>query len=245
MIFKKVYHVYMDHLIHSSIATVIAEICTFPTCTIKTNYQNTNASSIINTTKDIYSRGGIREFYRGACPAILSQVFSTTSKFVMYKYLCDRYLRRDQGWLNNRFVFGMTSGIISSLFTHPMDSIKIHLQMKESFLQQLKLVGPKLLYRGYSKTFSKISISSSLYFPLYDCIKDNTQSVQTSALLSGGISTVIIHPVDYLKTRHIYGLSIFQGYNPIKYYKGISIYLLRIVPNFMIMMTVIEWLQFK
>jgi len=52
-----------------------------------------------------------------------------------------------------------------------------------------------------------------------------------------------MHPVDYLKTRHMAGLNLYSGWNPLIYYRGLSINLMRIVPHFMITMGVIEWMK--
>jgi len=54
-----------------------------------------------------------------------------------------------------------------------------------------------------------------------------------------------MHPVDYLKTRHMAGLKLYDGWDPRVYYRGLSINLLRIVPHFVVTMVVIEKLKEK
>jgi len=189
--------------------------------------------SILSISGDIYGRGGIRAFYAASYPAILGQIFSTTSKYTLY-----RFLNTSQTYpIKNKFVNGFTAGVISSIFTHPMDVIKVHLQMSQ------KLEGPSILYRGYSKTFAKIAISSTIFFPLYDTIKTKIDNPYFSAGCSGVVACVLMHPVDYLKTRHMAGLKLYDGWNPLTYYRGLSINLLRIVPHFVITMGVIEFLK--
>ena len=129
----------------------------------------------------------------------------------------------------------MTAGLISSLATHPMDVARVHLQMGQSMPGRFKMY-----YRGYSKTFAKIAISSSLFFPLYDTFREHIRNPTLSAMASSTVATVLIHPVDYLKTRHMAGLSLYNGFNPITYYRGICLNLARIVPHFMITMSIIE-----
>ena len=46
----------LENFKNSAIATAIAEVATLPICTIKTNYQNTNSTSIIQTIKNIYNQ---------------------------------------------------------------------------------------------------------------------------------------------------------------------------------------------
>lgn len=222
------------NILYSSSATAIAELLTLPICTIKTNFQNVqdmkSNPSIIGITRDIYKRGGIKPFYAASFPAIGGQIFSTTSKYTLYRYLDSN----TDYPIKNKFLNGMTAGLISSLFTHPMDVFKVHLQMNQ------KIEGINMIYRGYSKTFTKIAISSSLFFPVYDNIKAKIDNPYLSAGCSGVIACVIMHPVDYLKTRHMSGLSLYAGWNPLIYYRGLSINLLRIVPHFVITMGVIE-----
>lgn len=115
--------------------------------------------------------------------------------------------------------------------------------MGTKFWPEFKNHGFKLLYRGYSKSFSKTCIGSSLFFPVYDYANNKFNSPLYASLFSAVISTLIIHPVDYLKTRHVYGLPIYQGWHPSIYYKGLSLNLMRIVPHFMIVMTTIDYLN--
>ena len=98
---------------------------------------------------------GIKSFYKASFPAIFSQIFSTSSKYVLYRYIDNNQ------FTTNKFLNGMIAGITSSLFTHPMDIVKIHMQMNKKFIPELKKIGPTIFYRGYSKSFTKIMLSSS------------------------------------------------------------------------------------
>jgi hypothetical protein len=139
----------------------------------------------------------------------------------------------------------MFSGIASSVITHPFDAIKIHLQMGTSFVPEIRRHGYLIMYRGYSKTFSKVCVGSSLFFPIYDHSKMYFGNNFLASITSSVISTFIMHPIDYLKTRHIYGLPLYQGWNPLIYYKGLLLNMARIVPNFVIIMTSIEYFKKK
>lgn len=240
----------LKNLLFSIFGTGLAEISTLPICNVKTVYQNTSSKTISQTIKNIYNTGGIRAFYRSSLPAVSSQIFSTSTKFVGYEYLKEKYPN------NSYFLNGFISGIMATLITHPIDVVKIHWQMNDSYIKEFKKVGLPLIYRGYSKTFLKISVTSPMYLPLRDSFTDYVNlnfpvwSQENKFLSALGISfvvsivaTMVVHPIDYLKTRHVYNQSLFQGYNPIKYYKGIFVNLARIVPHFTIMMTTIEMLK--
>jgi len=220
------------NLFSAASAVTIAEIATLPICTTKTNHINTKSTSIVNTVKNVYASGGIRAFYRASIPATITQIFSSTSKFVLYKY----FNTKSQYTVLN----SVAAGVITSMVTHPLDGLKIYMQMNNSFLNDLRDIGPKLLYRGYSKSFSKTVIGSALFFPLNDYLKVKTKSPFYGSMISAVVSTLVMHPLDYLKTRHIAGLSLYEGFNPLIYYKGLSLNLARIVPHFVIMMTLID-----
>ena len=229
----------LKNLYASLIGTALAEIITLPICTLKTNYQNSYQTSIQKLTKELYKKNGIKIFYNASFPAIFGQMISTSCKYTIYKFLTTN----KKNPIKNKFLNGMIGGIISSTLTHPLDVIKVHMQMKYNFLSELKKEGIKLFYRGYSKTFTKIAISSACFFPIYDIINEKIKNPIVASTTSGFISAVIMHPVDYLKTRHMSGKPLYQGVNPLQYYRGLSLNLLRIVPHFIITMTTIEYLK--
>jgi len=232
----------MDNLINSAIGTAFAELLTLPICTIKTNYQNTNSNSIIKTMNSMYKTGGIKIFYAASLPAIGGQIFSTSSKYFLYQHFQTKFPN------NNKFVNGFSAGIISSLFTHPLDMIKIHKQMNASVNDEIRKSGLRVLYRGYSKTFVKIGVSSMLFFPLFDTFNEKMENALLASFCSSVCATIVMHPIDYLKTRHIYNLSLYESIIPRRgnyfpMYKGIGLNLLRIVPHFMVTMTIIDYLS--
>lgn len=226
------------NILFSALGVSLAEIATIPICTTKTCYQNTNSNSITNTIKIMYNNGGLKSFYRASYPAIGSQVFSTTSKYFLYKYL-----ENTNYPYSNKFLNGLISGLSVSLVTHPIDFIKIHWQMNTSIIKTFKEKGYGSIYNGYSKNLLKTTIGSLLFFPLNDTFKEYFHNPILASACSAIISTTLCHPADYMKTRQIYGLPWFQGYNPKQYFKGLSINLIRIVPHFVIVMTTIEYLN--
>lgn len=218
-------------------ATLVAEVCTLPICTIKTNFQNGTYTSIAATAQAILRRDGLRGFYKASLPATLAQVLSTTSKYTLYQKL--ESVTHNTPYYN-RFLNGLTAGVISSLMTHPLDIIKVHMQMNTRFLPVLQTVGPKVIYRGYSKTLGKICVSSLLFFPLYDYFKEMTGSPTVAALGSSTIACTAMQPLDYMKTRQIYGVQHQHGLQVSKYFRGLSLNLMRVIPHFVIVMCAIE-----
>lgn len=233
----------LKNAIAAGIGTGVAEVCTVPICTIKTVYQTNNTGSTIRAVvKDIYTRHGVFGFCKSGMPAMTGQVMTTVGKYTLYSKLKEISP-------NTLILNGVMSGITISTLLQPIDFVRIAMQRNASFwsiIQNTRLPG---YYRGYSKTLLKSGISSAFFYPLCDTIKsslpgdpgDGTRMLIASGL-TGVISTVGMHPFDYLKTRHIAGESPFpktwSGYS-----KGLSLNLLRTVPHFMITMTCIELIK--
>ncbi len=106
-------------------------------------------------------------------------------------------------------------------------------------------------YQGYSKTFGKVIVGSSLFFPIYDYLNQDRQwEAVPSALTTAFISTTVMQPLDYAKTRQMFGLLHLDRTQQVKsiianYYKGILLNYARILPHFTIVMVVIDKLENK
>lgn len=225
------------NLQNSIVATAIAEFATLPICTIKTHYQTGNYNGMKETFHFIKNKFGIRGFYRASLPAVLSQTFSTATKYTTYRYICDHF----EG---NKFVNNTIACIIISLFTHPMDCIKINMQLGVHgivrLIQQDKL---RFFYRGYSKTLAKTSVTAPLFFPLCELVNEYVQHKVVSSLITSIIAATVMQPLDYLKTINMAGNTLWQGWHPKIYFRGLSMNLCRIVPHFVIVMSVIDYMN--
>ena len=235
-------HPSIQRLYSSAVATVIAELATMPICTIKTNYQIQHPSAtkpIRTVVKSLYQTHGIGGFYASSLPAVASQVLSTTSKYTFYRWL-DTHPTNP---IQNKFANGLMAGVASSLMTHPFDFFKLHIQADIPSVPLLREHGVRVLYRGYTKTLWKVCFSSTFFFPLYDYFYAKTGKPTVSASMSAFLTTLLFHPVDYLKTRHVIGMPLFMGYNLLSYYKGVSLNLARIVPHFTLTMYIIDFAE--
>lgn len=236
----------MDNLFNSAVATAVAEVCTLPICTVKTNYQNGNFSSIRQTVTSIYRSNGVYGFFKASVPAVGGQILSTSSKFFLYRSLQDRFNPEYNPWI--RFINGATSGILSSVATHPIDSVRVHWQMNANVPWR---ENPLVFYRGYSKTLAKVTVSSTLFFPTYDWLhKDRGWSSVAASLTTAFFCTTVLQPLDFAKTRQIYGLerphfNLAPGFFRVlrNYYRGVLLNYARIVPHFTIVMFVIHKLE--
>jgi len=206
-----------------AIAISLAELITLPLSTIKTNLQNSNTNSIVEISRNIMTTRGIRGFFASGIPTLITPIVSKSTKYIIYKTLDTM----EDYPIKNKFINGLTTGVITSIVTHPLDFIKVHLQMNKPIIL-------RNVYRGYSKTLLKVSISTTLLFPLYEYIsKDNNQIA--SAIFSSFVVTTALQPLDYMKTRQIYGLG-----HGTQYFKGFGLNLMKKVPNFLITTCLLE-----
>lgn len=227
-------HVKRD-LIASMTATTVAEVATTPICTLKTVFQNSSNSKVTirQTLRSIYGRGGLTAFYKASPAAVTSQALSTGMKYSLY-----RYLQRNFNY--NSFLCGFISGIAATVFTHPVDAVRVYLQMGGNVGTEFKTRPLSFMYRGYSRSFLKSGIGSSCFYPIYDYCRSHIDNPLVASGISAVVSTTIMQPFDYSKNRAIYGLTEVNKWNPMTYFRGYSLNLLRIVPHFIITMTVIE-----
>lgn len=235
-------------LISSAIGTAVAEIITLPICTIKTNYQtHLHHKSIHHTYKNIMDNLGVYGFYSALHSSLFSQMMSTATKFTFYNYI-KKIRNTEQKDLLNNVINGAIGGIMSSIIVHPIDVCKVHQQNNISFSGELKKIGPSLIYRGYSKSLAKNILLTSLIFPFYDFYTAKFNNFYIATLLSSVTCALILHPIDYLKIRHISGQHLYLNFNNIPnyvkyYYRGLHINLLRIIPHFMITMFITEYIK--
>jgi len=224
-----------NFFINSAIGTTIAELVVSPVCLVKTNFQNNNLNTK-NTIKHIYNNYGIRGFYSATLIATCTQVFSTSSKYFVYRNLCE--------YNNYNKVLNNIVGCLGvSLITHPLDFIKVNTQMHVNKMINKIIENPIILYRGYSKTFLKTVISAPLFFPLKDEIDKHVSNPIFGSIIASTIGTIVMQPFDYLKNRHLYGNSLYNKPGISIYYKGLSLNLLRVVPHFTICMYVTNYLN--
>uniref|UniRef100_A0A6C0BDB6 Mitochondrial carrier protein n=1 Tax=viral metagenome TaxID=1070528 RepID=A0A6C0BDB6_9ZZZZ len=225
------------NFINSAIATGVAELIMSPVCLVKTNFQNGKVS-ISQTIKQIYQKYGIGGFYTAGPIAISTQIFSTSSKFFMYKLICDNV--GGNNYINNTF-----GCLCVSILTHPLDWIKVNQQMHVSKILFTILENPTTLYRGYSKTFCKTLISAPLFFPLQEELKERTGSGVLGSILSSTIATIAMQPLDYLKNRQMYGNDLYGTPGFKIYFRGFTLNLFRVVPHFVMVMSITEFLNKK
>jgi hypothetical protein len=224
----------------SCAGTLLAEIATLPSCTVKTIYQN-NKSTIPETIRLIIKTQGFRGFFTASRPAIITQVLSTSSKFTLYEKMKHIRKTENSNWIDNS-INGVVAGLTGSLITHPFDVWKNFSQRNKNYWSHLKNFSHlgefiKLgLYPGYTGSIGKNIALYSTLFPLNDWYKFKFDSVYISAPLTTLTVSLIVQPFDYYKVVKI------AGNKPSQPFKGFTLLLARNIPHFTITMCVTDWI---
>jgi hypothetical protein len=234
-----------DKLYCSAVGTLAAEIITLPVCTVKTIYQNNPSHEITDSIQYIYKQNKMMGFFSASKPAIIAQVLSTSSKYTLYEEI-KKYRNTNKNDILNNSLNGMTSGILGSLLTHPIDCWKNFNQRNESYSKHLKSLykSPFLfitdgMYKGYTGSIGKNIALYSCLFPLNDFYKSKFDSTLISAPLTTITVSLIVQPFDYYKV-------VKMGNNkPDKPFRGLSLMIARSLPHFVITLYVTEWLLNK
>ena len=102
----------------------------------------------------------------------------------------------------NEFFYGCFGGVLGTIISHPIDTIRINLQ--SSKIPQYTF---KNLYKGSLACFSRDMPFSLIYFPLYDYLK-TSMNINDSPLeylipgtIAGFVSAFTTTPCDVVKTR--------------------------------------------
>lgn len=206
---------------------------------------DTVKTSIQNKTIMPHSLTGL---YRGIYPAMYGVGFEKAIVFGTYTSIYKYLITTDINTNLLNPISGAVAGLTASLVVTPTERIKILLQSNKNI--SMSSVTPYNLYRGLTATFSREIPGFSVYFTVYNKLKDNYSSKYMNfplyiSFLYGGFagtcSWMCIYPQDVIKTRMqtntSNNISIFQTTKNIYreggisvFYKGIHFALLRAIP---------------
>jgi hypothetical protein len=222
------------HVFGYTFGSVIAEIVTLPIYTTRTQYLTTKNISVKQTILHIYKNYGIIGFYNAIFSAVFARIMSSSLKFLIYNEL--KYCRgnTEQQILNN-MINGCIAGISASFIVHPIDTFTNYLQRQKQINRTM--LCRKILYAGFQKTIIRNLVLYSILFPVFDYMKYLTyNNIGLSCITTSLISTLILQPVDFLRTRHM-----AQQYNNPSFrscYKGFYITYLANSLHFTISMSI-------
>jgi len=203
MDFLETHHKTIGYACGSCLGTIVSS----PIETIKVNYQ-TSDKSIINITKDIIKNHG---FSKPIYATLINRFASSGCKYYCYNEI-KKFRQTNNNNLPNNMLNGFLSGIIIAPIMQPFDAITNHLQRQHK-LNQMKV---RSLYTGFSQTIARNILLYTLFFPLFDFWKHQTNNIVISCVITSGIITFIMHPIEYIRTNKMAK----RAYNIRECYKG-------------------------
>lgn len=176
-----------------AVSSCFATVCTYPLDLLRTRFAAQTEPRHYDTVRHamsvIYTKEGIRGFYAGLHPTLLSIVPYMSLQFAMYeggkKQLLKRHSRRRLNAYES-FMTGAVAGLSSKLITLPLDNAKKIMQVGGQFrtnntntyhglVQVLarvwRMYGWRGLFRGALPSVMKAAPNSAITFSVYEAVK--------------------------------------------------------------------------
>ncbi|KZC06440.1 PREDICTED: kidney mitochondrial carrier protein 1 [Dufourea novaeangliae] len=217
--------------IYGGLASIIAELGTFPLDTTKTRLQiqgqkldkrhaHLKYSGMTDALVQISKQEGFKALYSGISSAILRQATYGTIKFGTYYSLkqtaMDKWETDDLVVIN--VVCAALAGAISSAIANPTDVVKVRMQVTGGdsnlslfgcFQDVYKHEGIRGLWRGVGPTAQRAAIIAAVELPIYDYSKnklmafleDSVTNHFLSSFIASMGSAVASTPIDVVRTR--------------------------------------------
>jgi solute carrier family 25 protein 14/30 len=183
----------VKHFVFGGIASLTAEMGTFPLDTTKTRLQvqgqqrdavcrESRYRGMTHALLRIAREEGVRALYGGIAPALLRQASYGTVKIGLYHYL--KKINPAEETVLMNVLAGMTSGAIASAIANPTDVLKVRMQSASDaaysqrkscakyFQQIYREEGVHGLYRGVVPTANRAMVVAGVLLPSYDFFKD-------------------------------------------------------------------------
>lgn len=145
----------------------------------------------------------------------------------------------------NHYIKGAISGMCGILISHPIDTIKTHLQTHKT-LSTLQYK-PTHLYRGIISPLLGVGLEKSLVFGTYNYCRNNNLNIPFSGAFSGLVASLIVTPYERIKIlrQNQVTFDYKECIKPKFLFKGLSATFTREVPGFSIYFSTYELLKNK
>ena len=144
----------------------------------------------------------------------------------------------------NNYINGCVSGMVGILLSHPLDTIKTHIQTGN----KLNTFKPSLqnFYKGITSPLIGVGFEKALVFGTYNYILSKTESIPISGALSGLTASLIVTPYERLKILKQNESKLTIKDLNIKFlYRGLNATFTREVPGFAIYFSTYEFLKYN
>ena len=143
----------------------------------------------------------------------------------------------------NQYLFGCIGGMFGILISHPLDTVKTHIQtgnMLSTFKPNIRN-----FYRGLTVPLIGVGIEKAIVFGTYNYMHKKTDCIPLSGAFAGLTASLIVSPYERLKIlkQNSQLFTYKEILNPKFIFKGLSATFTREVPGFAIYFTVYESLK--
>jgi len=143
-----------------------------------------------------------------------------------------------------KYLNGGISGMVGILLSHPVDTIKTHIQTGH----KLNTFKPSFtnLYKGISAPLIGVGIEKAIVFGTYNYIHSKTDNIPLSGAISGLMASLVVTPYERIKIlKQNSQVIAFRDLNIRFLYKGFTPTFFREMPGFAIYFTTYEYLKKK
>ncbi|KAG4093863.1 mitochondrial carrier [Neocallimastix lanati (nom. inval.)] len=215
--------------ISATSASVVGTLVGYPFDSIKTRMQTYNYGKMTNCIKLTYRSEGVRGFFRGVCPPLVTVSIVKSISFSIYnrsKDFIDRFYDSKSlyGLTVSSSAAGAVSGYVSAIISCPLELIKMQRQIEQLLVRQrqysttslqtginiFKANGIRGLYRGFLFQGFRDAIGTGSYFCAYEITKKlltlgDRESTHVTHFFAGGFagiaSWICIFPIDLVKSK--------------------------------------------
>ena len=143
-----------------------------------------------------------------------------------------------------KYINGGISGMCGILLSHPIDTIKTHIQTGN----KLNTFNPSFtnFYKGISAPLLGVGIEKAIVFGTYNYMYSKTDNIPLSGALSGLVASLVVTPYERIKIlRQNSQVISFKDINIRFLYKGFTPTFFREMPGFAIYFSTYEYLKKK
>jgi solute carrier family 25 carnitine/acylcarnitine transporter 20/29 len=128
------------------------------------------------------------------------------------------------------FVYGCVGGVLGTIISHPIDTIKSRIQLGLTFKQAFQRYK---FYNGIASPLFGIPLEKSIVFGCCELTKSCNIGSFLSGFIAGFVSTLIVTPIEYIKINAQNGNTVHIGLkNIMNLYRGLGPTICRESPGY-------------
>jgi hypothetical protein len=258
--------------VYGFVANSISIVTTQPIDVIKTNYQLSRINApktTANIVRDIWTKRGPMGFYSGLTPNLSTYPIFWSIYFGSSQLMSDKEVSSHK--YVDKFIKSYGSGVVASTLANPLFVLKVRAQNVDGksnmmeIIRQTNRAGYQAYFRGLGPTYLN-NTRLAIQFPMYDYIKEQTDSIFVASIGSKVVSSSMLYPLDLIRVNqrnsdvrlkmwdvgkdvymrnacqsNLRTASFTRGIRGL--YQGVILYNLVSTPNFVIMMLGLEYMR--